>query len=109
MLITLVEANKYLEWGLVERKQLITQLAQPLDEFLVGQLVDEFVSQEKRFIQRDWEPAELDGGQFYEILARILYHADSGNLNRGKELDDCLKYVENKQVPHAFRGEIHSI
>lgn len=57
---------------------------------------------EQRYIQQDWEPAELDGGQFCEILARILYHADSGNLNLSKSLDDCLKYVDNDAVAHAI-------
>src|SRR5689334_13224762 len=88
--------------ALVERASLIRQLAPPIDHLLATQLVDEFVSLERRYIQRDWEPAELDGGQFCEILARILYHRDSGNLNQSKELDDCFKYVENDQVAHAL-------
>lgn len=60
---------------------------------------------ERRYIQRDWEPAELDGGQFAEVLARILYHMDSGNLNQSKEFDDCLKYVEDDrtQNQHAIQ------
>lgn len=60
---------------------------------------------ERRYIQRDWEPAELDGGQFAEVLARILYHMDSANLNQGKEFDDCLKYVEDErnQNRHAIQ------
>jgi hypothetical protein len=64
--------------------------------------VEEFVSAERRFIQRDWEPAELDGGQFCEILARILYHQDSGNLHQGKSFEDCVGYIENDKVPHAI-------
>jgi hypothetical protein len=87
--------------GLIEKRQLLAQLAPPLDTLLVTQLVDEFVSQEKRYIQRDWEPAELDGGQFCEVLARIVYHVDSTNLNRGKDVDECLKYIENDHVPHS--------
>ncbi len=89
--------------GLVERASLVSQISPPLDHFLATQLVDEFVSMERRFIQRDWEPAELDGGQFCEILARILYHMDSGNLNRTKDFSDCLSYVENNQNPHAIQ------
>lgn len=54
---------------------------------LASQLLDEFVSAERRFIQRDWEPAQLDGGQFCEVSARIVYHIDSGNLNLNKEFD----------------------
>jgi hypothetical protein len=55
---------------------------------------------ERRFIQRDWEPAELDGGQFSEILARIIYHQDSGTLNLRKDFSDCLGYVENDNNSH---------
>ncbi len=57
---------------------------------------------ERRFIQRDWEPAELDGGQFCEVLARVIYHVDSANLNHSKSLDDCLRYVDNETVTHNF-------
>lgn len=88
--------------GLVEKSQLIASLAPPLDAFLATQLVDEFISMERRFIQRDWEPAELDGGQFSEILARIIYHQDSGTLNLRKEFSDCLGYVENESNSHAI-------
>jgi hypothetical protein len=87
--------------GLVEKAALASNLAPPLDGFLVGQLLDEFVSLERRFIQRDLEPAELDGGQFCEVLARILYAQDSGNINLSKPYEDCPKYLENEQVPHA--------
>lgn len=86
--------------GLTEKHQLLKHLSPPLDAFLASQLLDEFVAMERRYIQRDWEPATLDGGQFCEVLARILYHMDSGNLNLTKELDECLKYLENDQVQH---------
>jgi hypothetical protein len=89
--------------GLVEKATLVSSIAPPFDGFLANQLLDEFVSLERRFIQRDWEPAELDGGQFCEVLARILYHQDSGNLNLSKPYDDCLKYIENEQVAHAIQ------
>jgi hypothetical protein len=88
--------------GLVERKQLIDHLSPPLENLLASQLVDEFASLERRYIQRDWEPAELDGGQFCEVLARILYHRDSGNLNLNKQFDDCARYIENGSVTHAL-------
>ena len=89
--------------GLIEKKALIGRLAPPLVPFLVTQMVDEFVSMERRYIQRDWEPTELDGGQFGEILARILYHQDSANLNLKKQFDDCLAYVEDETNQNAHR------
>jgi DNA-binding MarR family transcriptional regulator len=86
--------------GLVERNFIVSQLSPPLDNLLANQLLDEFVSMERRFIQRDWGPTELDGGRFCEALARILYHIDSGTLDRARYFDDCLKYVENNNLAH---------
>lgn len=54
-----------------------------------------------RYVLRDWEPTELDGGQFAEILGRLLYHLDSGNLNLTKGFDECFKYIDldtNKHI-----------
>lgn len=88
--------------ALVEKKQLLTALSPPLNYQLTSMLLDEFVSAERRFIQRDWEPAELDGGQFCEILARIFYHMDSGTLSLSKSFEDCCAYIENDKVQHAI-------
>lgn len=87
--------------ALIEKQRLLAELSPPLDNFLCSQLLDEFISSERRFVQRDWEPSQLDGGQFSEVAARLLYHLDSGNLNRSKPFDDCAKYIENDQVSHA--------
>ena len=75
-----------------------------MDTTLARALVAEFLSQERRYVLCDWEPATLDGGQFAELAARIIYHIDSGNLNRRKSVDSCLSYVEdpNNSNPHAF-------
>jgi hypothetical protein len=86
--------------GLIERQKLVVAIAPPLDLALTGQLVDEFVSMERRYVQRDWEPTELDGGQFCEVLARILYHRDSGRLSPAKTFDDCAEYIESEKVSH---------
>lgn len=80
----------------------MADLSPPLDYALCSQLIDEFTSAERRFIQRDWEPTQLDGGQFSEIAARILYHADSGNLNLSKEFSECANYIESNQVTHSI-------
>ena len=62
---------------------------------------------ERRFLLGDWEPATLDGGQFAEVAARIVYHVDSGNLNRTKAVDACLKYIEDptNSNAHAFPSQ----
>ena len=88
--------------ALINKARLLAELTPPFDPLLCGQLLDEFISAENRYIQRDWEPAELDGGQFCEILARICYHIDSGSLNQNKDFDSCCSYVENEQAKHKY-------
>lgn len=88
---------------LLDKATIVRELSPPLDNLLATQLTDEFISAERRFIQRDWEPAELDGGQFCEICSRIYYHADSGILSQSKSLDDCLRYIENDNVDHFIQ------
>jgi hypothetical protein len=85
-------------------------LSETVDGQLATQLIDEAISVEEAFLLRRWKYTELDGGRFSEIAARIIYSVDSGNLSRTKSVDDCLKYVENEQVPHHFgdrQGAIH--
>src|SRR6266566_8007657 len=89
--------------ALIDKRTLLSRISPPLDALLTGQLLDEFISLERRFVLRDWEPAELDGGQFCEILARIFYHLDAGNLNPAKSFDECVKYLENDSVSHAMQ------
>ncbi|MEM7628949.1 MAG: hypothetical protein AAF356_05955 [Planctomycetota bacterium] len=64
--------------------------------------MDEFVSMEQRFIQRDWGIAELDGAKFCEVLARLLYQADAGTVSRSRSFGDCLSYLERDGVAHAL-------
>ncbi|MEQ7800538.1 hypothetical protein ABDJ41_12085 [Pedobacter sp. ASV1-7] len=86
--------------GLIERNSLITNISPPFDHLLATQFVDEFLSMERRFIQRDWEPAELDAGQFAEITSRILYHLDTGTVNYTKGVGECIEYFNNNGAPH---------
>lgn len=94
---------------LTDKKTLLAELAPPLDAFLATQLLDEFISLERRFILHDWEPAELDGGQFCEILARILYHIDSNNLDLVRSHDDCMRYLENDHVSHSINPRSNAL
>ncbi len=89
--------------ALIDKQFLLVALSPPLDPQLAEQLLTEYVSQEQRYVLRDWEPATLDGGQFVEAAARIIYHIDSGTLNRRKAVDECLAYVEDLRSPnHSF-------
>jgi hypothetical protein len=90
--------------ALVSKQELLTKLMAKLDPRLTDQLLSEYISQEKRYILGDWEPATLDGGQFVEAASRLVYAVDSGTVNRRKKVDECLTYVEDpkSQNGHSF-------
>jgi hypothetical protein len=92
---------------MVDQEQLSAELAKSIDPTLAKQLIEEAVGVEEAFRLRRWKNTELDGGTFAEVAARIVYSVDSGNVSLTKSVDDCLKYVDNDQVNHAF-PERHS-
>jgi hypothetical protein len=99
---------------LIDKSTLKGQISPPLDPDLVEQILSEYISQERRFVLREWEPATLDGGQFAEAAARIIYHVDSGVLNPRKEVNECLSYVEDfkQRNRHLFperKAAIHLV
>lgn len=81
----------------LDKTTLVSKLSPPLDHVLIDQLLSEYISLEKRYLLRDWEPATLDGGQCAEAAARIIYQIDSNNLNRRKGVNSCLVYIEDKE------------
>ncbi|GAA2127236.1 hypothetical protein [Glycomyces algeriensis] len=82
--------------------ELVAALSVAIDPTLAKQLIGEATQLEEAFALRKWKYSELDGGRFAEVAARILYSVDSGNLNLTKGVDQCLGYLENDQVSHAF-------
>lgn len=98
--------------ALVDKQRLLHELSPPFDHLLCTQLLDEFISSERRYIQRDWEPSQLDGGQFSEVSARILYHLDSGNLSHSKEFNECANHIEDEHLFHKItprRDALHLV
>lgn len=86
----------------VDKSDILANISPPIDSVLAGLLLEEYLSLEKRFILRDWEPATLDGGQFCEIASRCVYQVDSEQVNRKKEVKSCLSYVEDESNRHSF-------
>lgn len=88
----------------LSKPELVAELVPPLDAQLAEQLISEYMSLERRYVLSDYEPATLDGGQFAEIASRIIYHQDSGNLNKRRGVDRCLSYIEDptSQNAHLF-------
>ena len=88
----------------LSKTELLSKISPPLDSKLAEQLLDEYLSLEKRYVLSDFEPATLDGGQFSQAASRLIYHQDSGNLNRRRGVDKCLSYIEdyNSRNNHNF-------
>ena len=76
---------------------ILASICPPLDTKLTEQLLGEYASLERRYVLGDWEPATLDGGQFVEAAARIIYHQDANNHAPRRSVHNCLRYVENKE------------
>lgn len=64
----------------INRSTLEAQLALIIDPALARLVVSSYVEMQQRYFEGDWKPAELDGGQFCEAIARALYQADTGNI-----------------------------
>lgn len=86
----------------MQPQELVAHLAVAINATLAQQLIDESMSLEEAFILRKWKHTELDGGRFVEVAARTIYSVDSRNVALTKSVDDCLRYIENTQVPHNF-------
>jgi len=98
--------------ALISKEALLKGICPPVDQRLADQLLSEYISQEKRFVLSDWEPATLDGGQFVEAAARIIYEQDSGKTDRHRKPHQCLTYIEDpkNKNKHSFpdrRAALH--
>jgi hypothetical protein len=52
------------------------ELATIIDAHLAEQLVSSYIKMQQRYFAGDWGPAELNGGQFCEVIARAFYQLD---------------------------------
>ena len=86
----------------MDKFDIIKNISPPVELQLATMLIDEYISLEKRYMLGDWEPAILDGGQFCEISARIIYHIDSNTLSLRKGVSDCLNYIEDDKNKHHY-------
>jgi hypothetical protein len=82
--------------------ELVAALGLATEPRLAAQIFQEATDLEEAFALKRWKYTELDGGRFAEVAARIIYGIDSGRFNLTKGVDECLKYLDNDQVPHHF-------
>jgi hypothetical protein len=80
--------------------QLTHDLSAIIDPYLAQQLVESYTNMQQRYYAGDWKPAELDGGQFCEAVARALFQIDSGIVRNDLLPGDLSNLLQSKKAPH---------
>jgi hypothetical protein len=83
----------------ISRVALETDLAALVSPALAKLLVNSYVEMQQRYFSGDWKPAELDGGQFCEAVARALYQVDTGNVSTELPGKICDYLLDKGKVP----------
>lgn len=78
------------------------ELAAIIDHFLAEQLINSYINMQQRYYDGDWKPAELDGGQFCEAVARALYQVDSGIVRNDLLSGDISNFLKSKKESHIL-------
>lgn len=79
-------------------EQLKQDIAGVVDPALSKQLVDSYTKMQQRYYAGDWQPSELDGGQFCEAVARALYQLDTGTTTASLP-GDIIGFLRSKSPP----------
>ena len=69
-----------------------------VDSSLASQLVDSYLKMQQRYYAGDWQPSELDGGQFCEAMARALYQLDTRTMTTSLP-GDIIGFLRSKSPP----------
>ncbi len=80
--------------------QLKHDISAIIDPTLAQLLVDSYTNMQQRYYAGDWKPAELDGGQFCEAVARALYQFDSGIVRNDLLPGDLANLLQSRKAPH---------
>jgi len=83
-------------------EQLKQDITTFVDPALASQLVDSYTKMQRRYYASDWQPSELDGGQFCEAVARAIYQVDTGNVSHDLLPGDISPQLKSKSAPHTL-------
>jgi len=64
-------------------QEIKANLATVIDYSIADLVISSYVHMQQRYLVGDWVPAELNGGQFCEAVARAVYQLDTGTIERG--------------------------
>src|SRR5947209_5732269 len=84
-------------------EQLKQDLAAVVDSTFATQIVDSYTKMQQRYYAGDWQPSELDGGQFCEAVVRALYQFDTGVVDQSHLPKDISDQLKSKTPPSPHR------
>lgn len=83
---------------------------QSIPDVLVDALQSEFQKLHQQYFLGKWEPSQLDGGRFAEVVLRILQYKDIGTFTTiGKQLNRSqivFSVKKNTRLPESLRFHI---
>src|SRR5712692_6303343 len=78
--------------------QLKQDIAAFVGSSLASQLVDSYTKMQQRYYAGDWQPSELDGGQFCEAVAHALYQLDTRTTTTSLP-GEIVAFLRSKSPP----------
>src|SRR5690606_29767773 len=76
---------------------------------LRAELIDSYGNITRNFVERRWEPSELNGGKFAEVVYSIIDGAVAGAMptkaSKPKKMADACRALEGKPATSALVGD----
>ena len=92
---------------------MIEQHFKALPNEIVKLLIEEFRKMHKQYYLGNWEPSQLNGGRFAEIILRVIEYKDTGSYTPIKSKIGRKKIVgsamQNTSLPDSLRIQISNI
>lgn len=83
----------------INAEKIKLELSFIIDPSLAELVVNCYVNMQKRYYSSDWKPAELDGGQFCEAIARAVYQLNTNTVYHALPGSICDR-LTNERLPH---------
>jgi hypothetical protein len=90
----------------ISAEQLKKDIAAVVDTIFATQLVDSYTKMQQRYYAGDWQPSELDGGQFCEAVARAIYQVDTGIVAHSKGPGEIVGLLKSKSASHILSDKV---
>lgn len=86
----------------ISSEQLKQDIGAFIEPALAALIVDSYTKMQQRYYAGDWQPAELDGGQFCEAVSRAIYQVDTGIITHELLPGDISSQLKSKSASHKL-------